>query len=204
MLADYLDMSDDDIADTLSKWKCKVDTGIEFDDIKKEFIAGNISEDETVRMRSKYGDIVEDQAEETIREWKCEKETGIAYSDVSEAFADGDISESEAKNIYITYGGLTEDEAFAKVRYLKVKKQFPTSYVDDAWVDEYYEEIEDSGISIEVFMDYRNKVKSIIGEGKKARRLDVIDSMPINDEQKDALYFAEGWAQSRIHEAPWH
>ena len=103
----------------------------------------------------------------------------------------------------VTYGGLTEGEAESKLRYIDVKKQLPDTYVDDAWVAEYYKEVESSGISIEVFVDYRNQVKSITGEGKKERRMRVINSMPISNAQKDALYYAEGWAASRLYEAPW-
>lgn len=86
---------------------------------------------------------------------------------------------------------------------LMSKKQFPDTFVDDAWVDEYYAEVESSGIPVEVFVDYRNRVKSITGDGKKERRMAVINSMPISNAQKDALYFAEGWAASKLHEAPW-
>ena len=54
------------------------------------------------------------------------------------------------------------------------------------------------------YIDYRDKVKDITGEDKKARRMAVINSMPISNAQKDALYYAEGWAESKIYEAPWH
>jgi hypothetical protein len=50
-------------------------------------------------------------------------------------------------------------------------------------------------------MDYHNRAKD---ESKKVGKMAVIDSLPISDEQKDALYFAEGWAASKIDEAPWH
>lgn len=39
---------------------------------------------------------------------------------------------------------------------------------------------------------------------KKERRIAVIDSMPITNAQKDSLYYAEGWAKSKLYEAPWH
>lgn len=88
--------------------------------------------------------------------------------------------------------------------YIDVKKQFPDTYVDDAWVTEYYKEVQSSGITIEVFVDYRNKVKGITGKDKKERRMEVIDSLPISSAQKDALYLAEGWAKSTLKKAPWH
>ena len=59
-------------------------------------------------------------------------------------------------------------------------------------------------MGIDVFVDYRNQAKGITGDDKKARRMAVINSMPITSAQKDALYYAEGWAASKIYEAPWH
>ena len=53
-------------------------------------------------------------------------------------------------------------------------------------------------------MNYRNQVKGITGDGKKEKRMAVIHSLPITNAQKDAMYFAEGWAASTLHEAPWH
>lgn len=34
--------------------------------------------------------------------------------------------------------------------------------------------------------------------------MDVIDSLPITKAQKDALYFANDWAEKNLDEAPWH
>ncbi|MBR3973253.1 MAG: hypothetical protein IKJ99_04820 [Oscillospiraceae bacterium] len=116
MLGDYLDMSDDDIADILGKWKCKVDTGIEYDDIKDEFLAGNVTESEAVKYRIKYGDQESEEAEATVQKWICEKNTGIAYDDLRDAFANGDISAEEAVNMHVTYGGYSEEDAVLKVK----------------------------------------------------------------------------------------
>jgi nuclear transport factor 2 (NTF2) superfamily protein len=127
--------------------------------------------------------------------------TVISYT--RDAYEDGLYDRSKAADVMVTYGGLTAEEAESKLQYIDVKKQFPDTYVDDAWVAEYYKEVESSGISIKVFIDYRNQVKSITGDGKKEKRMAVINSMPISDSQKDALYYAEGWAASRLYEAPW-
>jgi nuclear transport factor 2 (NTF2) superfamily protein len=140
----------------------------------------------------------------TTVEGKTEDEaakTVVSYT--RDAYEDGLFNRSKAADIMVTYGGITSEEAESKLQYIDVKKQFPDTFVDDAWVDEYYEEVESSGITIEVFVDYRNQVKSITGEGKKERRMAVINSMPISSAQKDALYYAEGWAASKLYEAPW-
>lgn len=38
---------------------------------------------------------------------------------------------------------------------------------------------------------------------KKAEKLEAIAAMDLTAEQKDALYYSEGWAESKIYEAPW-
>ena len=127
-----------------------------------------------------------------------------ATSACQDLFDNGEITEAQAVNALVTYCGKTEDDAKSKVKYWEFKQDYPDTYVDDAWIDEYYEEIADSGIAIDVFVDYRNEVKDITGEGKKERRMAVINSLPLSSYQKDALYYAEGWAASKLYEAPWH
>ena len=127
-----------------------------------------------------------------------------AASACKDLFLAGEISESQAINALEDYCGKTEDEAMADVQYWAFKQDYPDVYADDQWFDTYYEKIADSGISVDVYMEYRNTVASITGEGKKERRLAVIDSLPITSAQKDALYYAEGWAESKLSEAPWH
>jgi hypothetical protein len=127
-----------------------------------------------------------------------------AKSALKEMFLTGEISEQKAAAALTTYCDIEEADALADVQYWTFKQDNPDTYVDDAWIDEYYEEVADSGISVEVFVDYRNRVKTITGENKKEKRMAVIDSMPISSAQKDALYYAEGWTKSKLYEAPWH
>lgn len=153
------------------------------------------------------GDITAAELKQYIMsvEKKTEEEANSAIvSYVRDAYSDGEIDRTFAINTMTRYAGVDAEAAENKLRYIDVKQQYPDTYVDDAWVEEYYEEIESSGISMDVFFEYRNQVKSITGKGKKENRLAVINSMPISDAQKDALYYAEGWAKSKIYEAPWH
>ena len=96
------------------------------------------------------------------------------------------------------YGGLTEDAAAADVEYWTFQQDYPNIPVEDSWFDAYYKYAADVNIPVDVYMTYRNDVRSITGDGKKARRMAVIDSLPLSYEQKDALYYSEGWAESTI------
>ena len=127
-----------------------------------------------------------------------------AKSELKELFLNGTVTQDQAINALASYCGIEKDDAKADVQYWAFKKDHPDVYADDSWFDKYYEEVADSGIAIEVYMDYRNQVKDITGEGKKEKRMAVINSMPISSAQKDALYYAEGWTASKLYEAPWH
>ena len=127
-----------------------------------------------------------------------------AKSELKEMYLAGKISEQKVIKALTTYCGADENSAKADVQYWEFKQKYPNVYADDSWFDAYYEDVADSGMDIGLYMEYRNIVKGITGEGKKERRMDAIHSMPISNAQKDALYYAEGWAASRIGEAPWH
>ena len=126
-----------------------------------------------------------------------------AKSELKELFLAGEISEEKAISALMTYCAAEEADAMADVQYWAFKQAYPDVHADDSWFDAYYEDVADSGMDIGVYMEYRNSVKEITGDGKKEKRMAVIDSMPITAEQKDALYFAEGWAASKLYEAPW-
>ena len=100
--------------------------------------------------------------------------------------------------------GSSREDAEGKLQYWDFLAENPGSNLSIFQVADYYEYAKPAGISAEVYSDYCERVKGITGEGKKARRMAVIDALPITNAQKDALYFAEGWAESKIHEAPWH
>lgn len=57
-----------------------------------------------------------------------------------------------------------------------------------------------SGITAVQFYQY--KVASS-GMTKKAEKMQAINSLDLTSAQKDAIYYAEGWAQSTIRDAPW-
>ena len=190
-LKTYCGMEAGEAKTKVNEWNYFKTTGVDYSDKREKFLAGELSASDLVKALVSVEGKTEEEAASTV----------VSYT--REAFEDGLYDRSKAADVMVTYGGLTEEEAEAKLRYIDVKKQFPDTFVDDAWVDEYYEEVESSGISIEVFVDYRNQVKGITGQGKKENRMAVINSMPISNAQKDALYFAEGWAASKLYEAPW-
>lgn len=150
--------------------------------VKREIIAGHVADGKT-----------EDEALKSFND-------SFKNTAVKGAFTDGDITMDVAIAMLQQYGGVEPDDAYADVQYWQFKQNHPDIYVADGWFDSYYMDAEGSGISIDVYMRYRNAKKGVEG---KANIMRVIDSMPLSSAQKDALYFGEGWASSTLHEAPW-
>ena len=134
---------------------------------------------------------------------------------IKDEYEDGNLSDHEAKNMLTKYGDKTEDEADSKVRYWDFKQEYPDYELTESAVTTYYEDIQPSGISISTYYDYYNqkskcKGTDSNGDGRadsgtvKAEIMAVINSLPLTSSQKDALYFANGWASSTLYEAPWH
>lgn len=56
------------------------------------------------------------------------------------------------------------------------------------------------GITAEKYYQYKTAVTGLTG---KAAKLAAINALDLLSEEKDALYFANGWAESKLNEAPW-
>ena len=120
---------------------------------------------------------------------------------IRDAYYAGTLTTEEAMQALIDNGVVgSEAEAMGTVEYWSYKQNH-TEDVYAAWFDAYYDKVVDSGISVDSYIAYR---ESIRGLKKKEEIMDVIDSLSISTAKKDALYYAEGWAESKIHEAPWH
>ena len=215
MLTKYSGMDSEDITPTVNKWSSKVVTGIAFEDIKEEFLDGNITAQRAIEMYVRYGGYDQDKASETVTKWRAEKETGIIYDDIKDAFMDGEITEGDVRNMYVTYGGYSEEDATEKAAIMAFVKQHPgCDGISWAAVESYTEYCEASGMKAETFWDawkYNSATKADVdsnGESisgsKKVKVLAYINTLDLTYDQKDSLYYAFGWAESKIYEAPWH
>ena len=147
--------------------------------------------------------------EDKVRKGNSEDEAAKSFKSsfkkvVKNAFEDGEIDSGKAQSLLVSYGDQDEAAAKADVAGWQFARDYPDQTAEDSWFDAYYKYVADSGVQINTYMQYRDKVRSITGKGRKEARMAVIDSLPISSEQKDALYYSEGWAASTIGDAPWH
>lgn len=175
----------------VSEWAFEKDYGFAYSERIDQFKAGNLSASELLKVTQSISGKDEEEAKTSLSGY------------IRDGYEEGAFSRSEAYTMLTNNAGLTADNAELKLTYIDVKKQYPDVELNESWVSAYYAEIESSGIDLGVYLNYRTQVKDITGTGKKARRMAVIDSLPISSSQKTALYYSEGWAASRLYEAPW-
>lgn len=147
--------------------------------------------------------------EDKVRKGKSEDEAAKSFKSsfktvVKNAFEDGEIDSGKAQSLLVRYGDQDDAAAKADVAGWQFARDYPDQTAEDSWFDAYYKYAADSGVPINTYMQYRDKVRSITGKGRKEARMAVIDSLQISSEQKDAIYYSEGWAASTIGDAPWH
>lgn len=217
-----LGMRKKDAEEQVTQWNSVRDTGIEYDEIRDSYLNNSLTESKAAQMLVRYGGKSEDAAKKTVREWGCKKDLDVNYSEVKEAFIDGEITEQQLKNALVRYGGKDAEEAEETVNAYRWQKQHQDSDLSSEQVlaytkelDELGKSIEETGIQPNVFADYRNRRTECTGVdadgdgktdsgSKKKEILDLIDSLPISDSQKDALYYDNGYAASGLKKAPWH
>ena len=212
-LMEYAGKPEREAQEYVSEWLAKVETGIEYNDIQVAFVSGEITEQKAVDMCVKYGGYTVEEAQEKVTEWRAEKETGIKYDDIQDAFAAGEISAQKAVDMCVKYGGYTVEEAQDKVTVWGFQADYPNSDLTDGQILKYVEFAEPAGISVDVYTQYvaatadlqadKDAKGNTISGSKRKKVLAAIHRLPLTPKQKDALYFANGYAKSTLDEAPW-
>ena len=132
--------------------------------------------------------------------------------DAKEAYLSGSLRDSTAEKLLTQYAGMDEEEAAATVSYWAFCKAHPRYQLSEANVAKYQEFAEPADIPVDVFAQYVEGTKGIKtiydewGDVEKSARdqvLEVIDSLPLTWQQKDALYLAHGYSESTIWDVPW-
>ena len=139
--------------------------------------------------------------------------TSSAKSSIKKLFQKGGMTGTQAAKALVDYFGISEEDAAEDVQYWTFQNKYPEYDMSESAVTRYYEYAEPAGIDVSVYYDYYTQASkcesdldkngNAISGSKKAKILDVIDSMELTKAQKDALYYANGWAKSTIYEAPW-
>lgn len=176
---------------------------------------GEITKQQATNMLTKYTDLSAEEVTAAVNKWSSKVVTGIAFDDIKDSFMDGKMTQSRAVEMYVRYGGYTQQEATEKVATWAFVKQHPgCEGISWSAIENYQTYCESTGMDAEIFYDawkYNYSTKAdvdvngdAISGSKKVKVLRYINGLNLTYIQKDSLYYAFGWAQSTIHEAPWH
>ena len=135
-----------------------------------------------------------------------------ATTSTHEAYSAGLLDDTGAENMLVEYAGMDEDDAADKITVWDFLNANPDSNLSDSKVLGYLKFAESAGVSLDMFEQFINDtadlkdIKDKWGDVEVTKReqvLEVIDSLPISWQQKDALYLAYGYAESKIWDVPW-
>ena len=165
---------------------------------------GEISKSQATNMLTKYFDMDSDEITAIVNKWSSYVVTGIKYEDIDDEFMYGNITASRAIEMYMRYGSMTKEKATQKVTVLKFVKENPsTEGISYAAVAAYNQYCEPYGVPVKTYYEAWEYKNSLSGNVKESI-LHYINSLSLSKSQKDSLYFAFGYAESKLYEAPWH
>lgn len=172
--------------------------------IGKWYQDGTITKQQAMDMLKKYSSLNRNEITEIVNRWSSKVVTGIAFDDIKEQFMSGDLSQSKAAEMYVRYGGYTKEKAAETVSvWAFVKKHPECDGITSHAVADYTTYCEKAGVPAKTFYQAW-KHKNTLSGTVKAPMMEYINGLNLSRSQKDSLYYAFGWAESTIDEAPWH
>ena len=162
--------------------------------------------------------ILEDIIDTAMKNGKTQVEAEKAFvsdikSEAKELYIDGSLDDTTATNLLIEYADMDEEDVASRVNYWAFCKDNPEyDYFNESNVNKYQEFAEPAGIDLDIFAQFVEGTKGLTeikdewGDVEKSvrdQKLDVIDSLPLTWQQKDALYLAADLPESKIWDVPW-
>ena len=171
--------------------------------------------DDKLLTSARFTLMVEDTVYNEGDEVESEKEFASAVATgIGDAYSSGLLDKAGAEKMLMEYADKDEEEAASKVSYwdfIEVYPQYKSVYTE-AQVEKYHEFAEPADISVDVYAQFINGTKGLetikdewgdVEVTKREQVLEVIDSLDLTWQQKDALYLAAGYSESKIWDVPW-
>ena len=208
----------DDIMSAINSEESKIRNGIEPDKVTSSYAASDFVEAIVLGDQSNAQAMRDDIIATHIANGKTEDEAEDAFASavatgIRDAYYSGLLDKAKAEKMLMEYAGKGEDEAASKVSYWAFSEEHPEyDYFTEANVAKYHEFAEPENISVDVYAQFVNGTKGLktkydewgdVVESERDQVLAVIDSLPLTWQQKDALYLAAGYKESKIWDVPW-
>ena len=182
--------------------------------VKDAYMEGDLNRSKAKSLLISNGGKTDNEAETELKKCDFELKHDIAWSEIARAYRLGKITESTLISAVMDIEGESRENAEEYIRFLELELDNPNIDITASDAKGFFEYAEPAGIGIEVYLDYKEQTRGLTGDkdangktisgSKKAKVMEVIDSLPITYEQKDALYYANDWSAKSIWEAPWH
>lgn len=203
-----------DAEEDLTLAQYTADTGLEYGDMKADFIDGRLTESKVKSYRIKYGGQTEEEVEETLGHWKYEKDTGREWSELKLDYRDNVISESKLRDYLAKYGGKDEEKVEETVsnydyqiatgrttsapKYWRIAYAFDTGADYSAYIDEAFNTIMYGGEKQKSRKQARSQIAQSLASYYKKEYLSIMDT-PKGDAMLERildLYEAIGYTRS--------
>jgi hypothetical protein len=210
----------DDIMSAINSEESKIRKGTEPEKATSDYTANGyveaIAMGNTADATAMREDIIATKVANGKTREQAEKEfnSSVATS-IGEAYFSGLLDEQQAEKMLVEYADKNKEEAASKVRYwsfLDAHPEYEQYNLSESNVVDYLEFAEPAKIPMEIYIQYRDGTKGIVeikdewGNVEVTKReqvLEVIDSLPLTWQQKNALYLAAGYSESKIWDVPW-
>ena len=162
-----------------------------------------LTDEQARRMLRSYGGLSVDDAVKTVNGWK---ETRTFVQQHGGEYEQYGLTVAQAQYYYSTAKGSVRLQDYAEQVEKYGMDRVKAYYGADGWGK--------TGLSIAQYDTYATKAAACKGTdangdgktdsgSKKAQVMQVINSLPVSNAVKDALYIKNGWSERTINEAPW-
>ena len=208
----YQDLLDDKLSEGYLQHEAKDAIASAFaTEVGNRYMDGEITRVQAIKLLKDNTD----KGEAEVKKWDFELKFGFAWGNRARKYRTGKISRADLEKWVMDIDDADRAEAKAYVDFLDLEMANPNTNITAADAESFFEHAEPSGIDIDTYLEFKDKVGTIKGEtdpktGKtkngteKANVLKYIHSLPLTVAQKDALYYAQGYPESTIKDAPWH
>lgn len=197
-------MSADKAEETLKQWDYSKSGSGEWDDRYDTYYDAILNGGDVKKLKDQIlkAGIKEDTLEDSVKKR------------IKQDVSDGTMSRTEAKQLLTRYAGVEEEDVETTLNAWDYMDRHPDTELDVKEISQFYTKYKGTGLpeaNFEQYLIKKQACKGVDKDGdgraengtKKAQVMAVIDALPVSNEVKDALYFAEDYKASTLYEAPW-
>lgn len=197
-------MSADKAEETLKQWDYSKSGSGEWDDRYDTYYDAILNGGDVKKLKDQIlkAGIKEDTLEDSVKKR------------IKQDVSDGTVSRAAAKQLLTRYAGVEEEDVETTLNAWDYMDRHPDTELDVKEISQFYTKYKGTGLpeaNFEQYLIKKQACKGVDKDGdgraengtKKAQVMAVIDALPVSNEVKDALYFAEDYKASTLYEAPW-